>query len=193
MIRRPSILLVVLAAILGQPVQAQTAPIGDALMDRFIAALPDPRRGQVPPADPEEVARLEALNPGQSDAIRAVLDEGQHCLAPEVEAASLRAIRVIAERLGAAKVEQLIQFYQGEDARTLRALGDRTDRGETLSGEENARMMRILAAHPEAVEFGRAMQNSGQILTDDRVFMEGARRCAINKRNALQQRGLRYR
>ena len=193
MIRRSIIVLAAMVATSGQPLRGQTAPIGDVLMDRLVAALPDRQTAQVPPVEPEEVARLEALNPGQVDAVRAVLEENQRCRGSEIEAATLRVLRVIADRLGAAKVERLIQFYQSEDARTLRTLGDRAHGGEALSGEENAQMMRILAAHPEVVEFAQATQNSGELFMNDRIFVAGATRCAQDRRNALRQRGLRER
>ena len=143
----------ILAALLL--VATDPAPVGapsPALVDRFMAALPDAHRlSEVDrTADPAELARLSRLNPGKADAIRPVLEAYAACASPINNAISESGLRFAAQQLGSAKLEQLIRFYEGEDVRRVVALTAQMGPGGTLPPAEQAELERILAAYPLA-------------------------------------------
>jgi hypothetical protein len=189
-----SFLLAVSLCLVAAPVLAQTAPgeAPEALVDQFIAALPHPEEWAAhTDPDPREVARIGALNPGREAEVRAILAEHGRCFGPIAEAATRRALRTIARRLGADKLRQLIALYASAEFRRFDALSARQAKGETVSLAEERDAERFLADHPVAIEFAHAVQNAGSILTADEVFMTGLQGCAATTHAALDKAGLR--
>ena len=186
-------MLPILAALLlaaTDPVPAE-AP-SPALVDRFMAAIPDAQRlTQVDrTADPAELARLSRLNPGKAEAIRPVLEAYAACSSPINNAISELGLRFAARQLGRAKLEQLIRFYEGEDFRRLAVLAPRMEAGQTLAAAEQAELDRILAAYPLA-EFN-AVLTAGMpeffAAQTDRIA--ALDRCTEDKSAALAQLGV---
>ena len=189
----------ILAASVAALLAVQTAPPGEvspptvdeALIDRFIAALPGSGSRAVDRTpDPEELERLGSLNPGQEAGIRAVLADHRACESTTLNVATERLLRDIARRLGAAKVGRLIDLYEGDDLARVDALSARIGRGETLSEADSAALDALVADYP-IVEFGQQFQSIGWTLTAEEGFLSSMDRCAADKAAALASRGLR--
>ena len=145
-------MLPILALLLATADPAPAEAPSPALVDRFMAAIPDAHRlSQVDgTADTAELARLSRLNPGKAEAIRPVLEAYAECASPINNAISESGLRFAARQLGQAKLEQLIRFYEGEDFRRVVALTERMQPGGTLPSAEQAELERILATYPLA-------------------------------------------
>lgn len=183
----PTMLVALLAL---QPAQA---PAGDQLTDRLIAALPDgDRLGAIEDqADPAELGRLEALNPGQTEAIRPVLEAYAVCESTMRGAMTRRAFERLAAELGEAKVERLIAFYRDEDPGTFVGLAQRLEQGEALSEGERAEHDRIAAAYPIR-EFVDLMQTSLMAYMMEELTLAELGRCEAERSAALDRLGLRF-
>jgi hypothetical protein len=189
------ILAAIVAALLAvqtaPPVESPAATVDEALIDRFIAALPGSGSRAVDRSpDPEELERLGTLNPGQEAGIRAVLADHRACESATLNVATERLLRDIGRRLGEAKVSRLIEFYESEDLARFDALSARISRGETLSEADTATLEALVAAYP-IVEFGQQFQSIGWTLTAEEGFLSSMDRCAADKAAALASRGLR--
>src|SRR4051794_3101644 len=105
-----------LALLAAAPVSApaQTAaPVSEAMVDRLIRALPHQEEFKiVPKFDEQQLARLQALNPGHDQDIRSILMAHATCMAHPTEEATMRALRAVARNLGAEKLGRLIAFYE---------------------------------------------------------------------------------
>lgn len=173
--------------------QAPEAAPSEALIDRFIAALPD--RGDTFSAekqeiDPAELARLAALNPGKEAKVRSILVSNLACTAPEVEAGSLRMLRTVARNLGAARVEKLVSFYAGPDYAALGALAARMQGKAKPSAEDSAAMAKLMGTYPLQA-FHQQLDRAGEIMAADPGFMTGAMKCAAEQVDALTAAGLK--
>ncbi len=173
------ILTLALGLALAQPSPDADAAPGDALVDRFIAALPTPRAGP----DPASVAALEELNPGRRDDIVAVLSDYEEC----GDALARVQLRRVAHALGARKVTQLVRFYEGEDFRTFDRIAAQPE--AALSAADRAERDRILAAYPLA-DFVQAMGPTGPAF-DSEAAIAGIERCMTARDAALAGRNLR--
>jgi hypothetical protein len=172
--------------------RAAGKPPGAALVERFIAVLPD--REALDSAgeaiDPAELDRLSGLNPGKEAQLSAILRRNAACTAPEIVAGSLRMFRTIARNLGEAKVRRLIQFYEGPDYRAFAELTPRVEGNPAPSAKDSAALAKLMADYPlEALneQLGRAQE----VFTADQAFMGAAIRCATEQRDSLEAAGLR--
>jgi hypothetical protein len=177
----PLLVSKILAALVvaAQAEAPPAAPAGDALINRFIAVIPDP--GSEP--DPTELEHLTTLNPGRSGEIVPILQRFSRCR----NAYGITALRRVAAGLGEAQLTRLIAFYEGDDFRIFERLAARPE--EALSEQERAERDRILAAYPLA-EFMTAMQPSNPVFSvEDALAM--VERCERERDRTLDQRGLR--
>jgi hypothetical protein len=178
-----SALLVSLAALLSLA-QAEDPPSPD-LVERFIAALPEPRR-PLNEVDPAALARLTELNPGREADLRAILQTHAGCTAPLMSASTARMIRHVAATLGSANVEALIRFYRGPDLARFGALAEKADK----SPEETAELERLQRAYPFEA-FMEAMQGATGTLFEDGGFFEAMNACDHQRAEALARANLR--
>ena len=185
-----------------QPAAAQTAPApaaqgaqaapSDALIDRFIAALPDQEElgkagGEI---DPAELGRLSALNPGKEAQVRKVLQGNLACTGPAAVAGSLRMLRTVARNLGEARLRKLISFYEGPDYAAFGALAGRMEGKGSPSAEDSSAMAKLMGAYPLQA-FEEQLGRAGEILEADQGFMEAALNCASKQVEALEAAGLK--
>ena len=161
------------------------APPSPELVERFIAALPQPRR-PLDAIDSEELARLAQRNPGREGDIRPILEAHARCTAPVRQSSTERVFQGVAARLGTANVEALIRFYSGPDLARFGALAEKTDK----STEENAELERLLAAYPMQAMMD-AMQSSGMAIFDDDAFMSAMDACDRARVAELSRANLR--
>lgn len=169
------------------------APVPEALIDRFVASLPDALLSRTADrtADPAQLARLTELNPGRADEIRPILEVYQTCMTTVVNAATDAAFRDMAQRLGSAKVARLTAFYQGPDFLLFKAMVDRTDKGESLSDAETATIARVMAEYPIPelyAQFKRYEEEIGK----DAALIAKLTKCSLGKKQALIGAKLRY-
>ncbi len=186
-------------ASLAAPTSAQTqtqpapAPTPDALIDQLVRVLPHQGEFDIQPRfDPQDLARLAALNPGREPEIRTILMAHATCSNPFLKDATRRAIRGIARELGAAKVGQLIAFYQGPDEKIFERISDAADKGQQPSAADEKEVERIMAAYP-LMEWTRGVNGAARLFTDDQSFMQGITRCATEKQAALSRAKLKTR
>jgi hypothetical protein len=180
-----------LSAAAAQP-PAPTAEVSEALIQRLIASFPDQEQLSAGEgiADANLLGRLEAVNPGRGERIRSILIENSRCTAPVYRAGVVAMFRATAQRLGTAKVERLIVFYEGPDFPRFRDLVERSQRGEALTGPEQAEIGRIAAAYP-LEDFYTAFQAVAPPEGLDPTGLDGLRRCANALRERLSREGLR--
>ncbi|MET1110253.1 MAG: hypothetical protein ABWX67_01865 [Allosphingosinicella sp.] len=183
------------AAALALAAQAATAqaPVPEALVDRFVASLPDSFLTRTPDgtADPAQMARLTELNPDRADEIRPILEVYQVCVTTIVNSATDAAFRDIAQRLGSAKVARLTAFYRGPDFPVFKALVDRTDKGENLSDAEMATFARVMAQYP-VTDLYTQFKRYEEEIAKDTVFITNVTKCSLAKKQALIRAKLRY-
>ncbi|HEX8307148.1 MAG TPA: hypothetical protein VF645_01860 [Allosphingosinicella sp.] len=186
-------LLAIAAALLvSQPVLAQASETpSEALVDRFIAVLPD-RDSMAPPAeiDPAELARLAALNPGKEAQVRSVLKSNLACTGPAITAGSRRMLGTIARNLGEARVRKLIGFYAGPDYAAFGALAERMGASAKPSAEDSAAMAKYMGTYPLQA-FHEQLSRAEEIVAADPGFMSAAVRCASEQIEALEAAGLK--
>ena len=154
-------------------------PAGDAVIDRFMAAIPDP--GSDP--DPEQLAYFITLNPGRDADIAPVLQSFAECR----NAYAARALRNVAASLGSERLARLTAFYEGEDFRALDRITSRPE--EELTAQEQAERDRIISAYP-IEDFVAAMQPSNPAFSMDEA-MAMLDQCERERDEALQRQGLR--
>ena len=149
------------------------APAGEALVDRFMAVIPDAQRlNQVDRTpNPEELAHLNRLNPGReatSDSYwpstRPANPTGRRTPPPRASFAGLPAGST-RHKLG-----RLIQFYEGDDFRNFEALMRRSNGGATPSDADRAELERIMAAYP-LMEYHEGFQAAYFTLFEDPTFI----------------------
>jgi hypothetical protein len=138
-----------LLILVGTSAHGQT-PATDPLVERFLAVLPEANslRTVDRSADPAELARLVALNPGKDNQVRLILEEHAACSSAANNRLSERLLRNVARDLGPAKLQKMIDFYQGPDIARADLLFGRLERGETLSDAEQGEADRIIARYP---------------------------------------------
>ena len=179
------------AAAAAEPVgPAGVAPAPSALVDQLMAALPESQRlGAVNrTADPGELRRLSALNPGKAAQVQKILEDEQACISPASNRITQRLLREAAAGLGEAKLEKLIEFYRRPDFVRLATLAGKP-RAE-LSAAEAAEMDGLFGEYPLA-EFAAAMSRlSGELVTDT-AFSDAMMACAMARQEALEREQLR--
>jgi hypothetical protein len=191
MSRIASFILSALLALCASPSLAQGAPPSEALVDRFMAALPPDRRALPTAPSAEEVERLEALNPGKSAEIRPILEAYQACAAAESKTQALALLRDVARALGEAKLLRLTSFYEGPDYLAFAALGDRISKGADVSAAEKAEFERLVAEYP-LNDFRDTMM---KVAMDDAAKLgasEKFAKCSAASKQAFDRNGLRF-
>jgi hypothetical protein len=178
---------------LPQPALAQapeTAP-SEALIDRFLGAIPDRDEFEKPQEiDPAELKQLVELNPGKEAQVRSVLKANLACTGPAITAGSRRMLRTVARNLGRAKVEKLLSFYEGPDYAAFGALAARMDEGKKPSAEDSAAMAKLMEAYPLQA-FYEQLGRAEEIIAADEGFMTAAMNCASQQVDALEKAGLK--
>ena len=168
------------------------APASDALIDRFMAVIPDSNELRNPQwdLDPAQVTRLTELNPDRDADIEAVRHAYRGCTSPTAAAVTLRLFRDTAGGLGDEKLGRLIAFYQSEDFTALRAISERGEAGETLSEADMAEAERITSYYPVR-EYMESLARAQMALFQDQALVGTILRCEEEMRSAIASRGLR--
>ncbi|HEX8511582.1 MAG TPA: hypothetical protein VF688_00590 [Allosphingosinicella sp.] len=181
-------------ALQTQPLPAQAPPAGpsEALVERFIAVIPDREEFDKLPTeiDPAELKQLVALNPGKEAQVRSVLKANLACTGPAVVAGSHRMLRTVARELGEEKLKKLVSFYQGPDYAAFKALASRMEGAAKPSAEDNAAMAKLMGAYPLQAFIDR-LDRAPEILAADEGFMTDATKCASEQMEALEAAGLK--
>ena len=193
---RPFVIAAAAALLLFQsqsaPAQAPGPAPSEALVERFLAVLPD--RDQIDAlageVDPAELSALAALNPGKEAQVRSILEASLACSGEAISAGTLRMLRTVARDLGEAKVERLIRFYEGPDYAAFAALGPRMDGAAKPSPEDQAALARLMEAYPLQDWLDR-LNGAQAIFEADEGFMSAALKCAGEQTKALEAAGLK--
>ncbi|HEX8223156.1 MAG TPA: hypothetical protein VF605_05000 [Allosphingosinicella sp.] len=172
--------------------QAPGAAPGEALVERFIAVLPDREEIDAGSAevDPAELSALAALNPGKEAQVRSILQANLACSNEAISAGTLRMLRTVARDLGEARLTRLIGFYEGPDYAAFEALGLRMSGTATPSAEDRAAMSKLMEAYPLQAWLDR-LNGAQEIIAADDGFMTAAMECAEQQMNALEAAGLK--
>ncbi|HLL31539.1 MAG TPA: hypothetical protein VK403_11130 [Allosphingosinicella sp.] len=175
----------------GEAQTAQAAP-SEALVERFVASLPDQEEIHAAPTeiDAAELNRLLALNPGKEAQLRSILKANLACTGPAVTAGTLRMLRTVARALGTERLQKLVSFYEGPDYAAFKALGLRMESAAVPVAEDKAAMAKLMAAYPLQA-FLDHMNRAGDIIAADQGFMTAAMNCASQQVDALTAAGLR--
>jgi hypothetical protein len=189
------LLAIAAAALLALPqaglAQAPESAPSEALIERFIASIPDRDEIDKPQEiDPAELKQLVALNPGKEAQVRSILKANLACTGPAITAGSLRMLRTVARNLGSAKVEKLVRFYEGPDYAAFEALGVRMEKAAVPTAEDKAAMAKLMATYPLQA-FLEQMDRAGDIIAADEGFMTAAMNCASQQVDALTAAGLK--
>ena len=172
--------------------QAPEAAPSEALVERFLAVLPDSEElssGGLE-VDAEELKGLVALNPGKEAQVRAILQANLPCSREAATALALRMMRTIARDLGEARLQRLVSFYEGPDYAAFAALAQRMSGNSPPSPEDEAAMAKLMEAYPlQALHDG--LGRSGEIIAADPHFMGAATKCASEQMAALEAAGLK--
>jgi len=181
-----------LLALQAPPVSAQPAAPSEALVDRFLASIPDREviTAEATEIDPAELSRLAALNPGKEAQLRSILKANLACTGPAVTAGTLRMLRTVARELGTEKLQKLVSFYEGPDYAAFKTLGLKMESGAAPSAEDKAAMAKLMAAYPLQA-FLDQMNRAGEIISADEGFMTAAMNCASQQVDALTAAGLK--
>ncbi len=175
-------------------VQAPAAPPPEALVERFIAVLPDVAMARVVDRtpDPQELERLTALNPGRGADVRQVLEEKRACSSANENEAAIAVLRRAAHSLGSASLERIIAFYESADYPRFNELTKLAQQGETLSPEQVAQLERMDATYGLA-SFYEASKAQMAAIGDDTAFTRGVMRCRSEAEAALGRLQLKTR
>lgn len=183
--------LLVLHSAPGLAQAPETAP-SDALVERFIAVLPDREEIDAAPTevDAGEVSTLVALNPGKEAQVRSILQANLGCSGEAITAGTLRMLRTVARDLGEARLTRLIGFYEGPDYAAFAALGARMAGNPEPSAEDQAALAKLMEAYPLQAWLDQ-LNRAQEIMTADQGFMAAAMKCAEQQMNALEAAGLK--
>jgi hypothetical protein len=179
-----------LLALQPRPVAAQ-AP-SEALMERFIAVLPDRAEIDAPSSevDAAELSGLVALNPGKEAQVRSILEANLACSNEAISAGTRRMLRTVAGDLGEAGVKRLVDFYSGPDYAAFEALGARMTAASTPSAEDRAAMARLMEAYPLQAWLD-GLNRAEEIISADQGFLTAAMKCAEQQMAELEAAGLK--
>jgi hypothetical protein len=174
------------------PEAAPSEAPSEALIDRFVAVLPDREELQTRSIgiDAAELKRLADLNPGKEPQVRAILEANLACSGEAVTAGALRMVRTIARNLGEAKVKSLIRFYGGPDFAAFSTLATRMEGNATPNAEDKAAMAKLVETYPLQA-FHDQLNRAGQIIGADEGFMAAAIECASEQMAAFEAAGLK--
>lgn len=174
------------------PAQAPDSAPSAALVERFIAGLPDRAEIDAGSAevDPAELSALTALNPGKEAQVRSILEANLACSNEAISAGTLRMLRIVARDLGEDKLTRLIGFYEGPDYAAFETLGLRMAGTATPSPEDRAAMAKLMEAYPLQAWLDR-LNGAQEIIAADEGFMTAAMACAEQQMKALEAAGLK--
>ncbi len=179
---------------LAQPAfaQAPQAAPSEALVERFVASLPDQEEIRSVPTeiDAAELSRLLALNPGKEAQLRSILKANLACTGPAITAGTLRMLRTVARALGTERLQKLVSFYEGPDYAAFKALGLRMESAAAPTAQDKAAMAKLMTAYPLQA-FLDQMNRAGDIIAADEGFMTAAMNCASQQVDALTAAGLK--
>jgi hypothetical protein len=175
----------------GEAQAAQAAP-SEALVNRFLASLPDQEQinAVATEIDAGELSRLVALNPGKEAQLRSILKANLACTGPAVTAGTFRMLRTVARELGTDRLQKLVGFYEGPDYAAFKTLGLRMESAAAPSAEDKAAMAKLMAAYPLQA-FIDQMSRASEIIAADQGFMTAALKCATEQVDALTAAGLK--
>jgi hypothetical protein len=179
---------------LAQPASAPAAPAApsEALIDRFMAVLPDRDvlNAVDTEIDAEELSKLVALNPGKEAQVRTVLQANLACNGPAIRAGTVRMLRAVARNLGQDKLQKLVSFYEGPGYPAFNALAARMQGQDKPSAADEAAMAKLMGAYPlQAYHDGLGQAEA--IIAADQGFMTAAMKCASEQMEALEKAGLK--
>ena len=179
-------------ALQAQPAAPAPAAPTEALVDRFIAAIPKWEESVRADADidADELSRLVALNPGKEPQLRAILKANLACSGPAVTAVTIRMLRAVARDLGPERLQKLIGFYEGPDYAAFEALGTRIQGQAAPSAQDKAAIAKLMATYPLQAFLDR-MNRAPEIIAADEAFMTAAMKCASEQTDALTAAGLK--
>lgn len=181
-------------ALQAQPLPAQAPPAApsEALIDRFIAVIPDKEEFDKPTTeiDKSELSALVELNPGKEAQVRKVLQSNLACTNPAIKAGGYRMLRTVARELGEEKLKKLVSFYEGPDYAAFKALADRMEGKGTPSAEDSAALAKLMGTYPLQAFIDR-MGRAPEIIAADEGFMTAAMECASQQMDALEKAGLK--
>ena len=178
----------------AQPALAQTpeAALSEALVDRFLAIIPD--RDAIGAASAEvdsgELSGLVALNPGKEAQVRAILQASLPCSNEAITAGTLRMLRTVARELGQTRLQRLVSFYEGPDFAAFTALAARMEGNATPSPGDKAAMTKLMEAYPLQAYYDR-LNRADEIIAADEGLMSAAMKCASEQMAALEAAGLK--
>jgi len=189
---KPFAIAAALLALQAPPVSAQPAAPSEALVDRFLASIPDQEEitAEATEIDPAELSHLVALNPGKEAQLRSILKANLACTGPAVTAGTLRMLRTVARELGTDRLQKLVSFYEGPDYTAFKTLSLKMESGVAPSAEDKAAMAKLMAAYPLEA-FLDQMNRAGEIISADEGFMTAAMNCASQQVDALTAAGLK--
>ena len=172
--------------------QAPDAAPSEALVERFLAVLPDRDEIEAVDAevDPAELSALAALNPSKEAQIRSILEANLACSGEAITAGTLRMLRTIARDLGEARLARLVSFYEGPDYAAFTALGARLGSDSGPSPEDEAAMAKLMEAYPLQAWHDQ-LNRAEEIITADEGFLGAAMKCSEAQMDALEAAGLR--
>lgn len=181
-------------ALQAQPASAQApeAAPSEALVERFLAVLPD--RAEIDAVDTEvdaaELSALVALNPGKEAQLRSILEANLACSGKAISTGSLRMLRTVARDLGEARLKRLVSFYEGPDYAAFEALGLRMADAAGPSPQEREAMAKLMAAYP-LQDWLDGLNRAQEIIAADQGFLAAALKCAEEQTKALEAAGLK--
>lgn len=185
-------MLTALAAFAAWPAAAlaPVAPAPEALVERYMASLPQTKDRIAAGRAEYEMSRLMRVNPGAREAdLRAAVDAWQACSMPVMFANTDGAIRATVRAMGAAKVTQLISFYSGRDHDVFGAILEAGQHGALTQAQQTERQ-RIYDTYPLA-EFGENFRAELERARAEEAFVRDVNRCTGIEERMLAQHGLR--
>ncbi|HEV7659092.1 MAG TPA: hypothetical protein VGO55_04530 [Allosphingosinicella sp.] len=170
--------------------QAPVPPSPEALVDRYMAAIPHNQDEVNAGRAENEVARLLQANPGGDEAaVRAAVGALESCFSSVLNANTDGAIRATVRAMGAEKLNRLIAFYTGPDHAAFAAIVDANEHGE-MTEAQRADRRRIESSYP-VLEFVTLFSAALDIARRDQAFQREAHRCRGIQAEMLERRGLR--
>jgi hypothetical protein len=170
--------------------QVPVPPAPEALVDRYMAALPQNVAAINAGRAENEVARLSQVNPGGAEAdVRAAVDALETCFSSVLNANPDGAIRATVRAMGAEKLTRLIEFYTGRDHAAFAAIVDANEYGE-MTEAQRADRQRIEARYP-VLEFAERFNAALETARSDESFQREAHRYRGIQLRMLERRGLR--
>ena len=165
------------------------APPSETTIAEFLAAIP-PSAPVSRMADPEQLARLSALNPGKAGEIEPILTAYQGCIVPVIEANASEMIRTVAMSMGEQKLRRLSQFYKSPEFPLFASLANKHESGQALSAAETARLNRFLTEYPVG-EFAQKLLEAGNAAASNQALITKFTKCSLDKKTALIRAGVR--